>query len=143
MTIQAISNCGILAHFQGMWVIQVLVSSFLAIVFIQSGLDKTFHYKGNLDWLKGHFSSSFLAGLVPILLSTLTAIELAAGLTCLFGAIEAVVYKTFCFGFAGSLLSAITLLMLFFGQRVAKDYAGAATLVPYFILVVINLFFLV
>jgi hypothetical protein len=60
----------------------------------------------------------------------------------LFGAIEAVVYKTFCFGFAGSLLSAITLLMLFFGQRVAKDYAGAATLVPYFILVVINLFFL-
>jgi hypothetical protein len=52
------------------------------------------------------------------------------------------VYKTFCFGFAGSLLSAITLLMLFFGQRVAKDYAGAATLVPYFILVVINLFFL-
>jgi hypothetical protein len=24
--------------------------------------------------------------------------------------------------------------MLFFGQRIAKDYAGAATLVPYFTL---------
>jgi diacylglycerol kinase len=32
--------------------------------------------------------------------------------------------------------------MLFFGQRVAKDYAGAASLVPYFILVVIHLIFL-
>ena len=29
--------------------------------------------------------------------------------------------------------------MLFFGQRLAKDYAGAATLVPYFILAVLGI----
>jgi len=28
----------------------------------------------------------------------------------------------------------VALLMLFFGQRLAKDYEGAAVLVPYFIL---------
>jgi hypothetical protein len=31
------------------------------------------------------------------------------------------------------LLSVTAILMLFFGQRLAKDYVGAAALVPYFI----------
>jgi hypothetical protein len=34
----------------------------------------------------------------------------------------------------GAQLSALNLVMLFFGQRIAKDYAGAAALVPYFLL---------
>jgi len=34
----------------------------------------------------------------------------------------------------GALVSLVALLMLFFGQRLAKDYEGAAVLVPYFIL---------
>jgi hypothetical protein len=33
----------------------------------------------------------------------------------------------------GVALSVLALLMLFFGQRMAKDYAGAAGLVPYFV----------
>jgi hypothetical protein len=36
--------------------------------------------------------------------------------------------------FAGAVIAAAALTALFFGQRVAKDYAGAATLVPYFLL---------
>jgi hypothetical protein len=35
---------------------------------------------------------------------------------------------------AGAQLAALNIVMLFFGQRLAKDYAGAASLVPYFIL---------
>jgi hypothetical protein len=31
-------------------------------------------------------------------------------------------------------LSITAMLMLFFGQRMAKDYTGAAALIPYFIL---------
>ncbi|HMI84672.1 MAG TPA: hypothetical protein VK550_11310 [Polyangiaceae bacterium] len=38
------------------------------------------------------------------------------------------------FAALGALLSIAAILMLFFGQRLAKDYAGAAALVPYFIL---------
>lgn len=127
---------------QGMWVVQMLVSAFLAILFIQSGLDKVFDRKGNLEWLKGHFANSFLAGVVPILLGTLTFFEISAGLVSAIGAIEVLIYKTFCFAFLGTLLSAISLVMLFFGQRIAKDYAGAGGLVPYFILVIIDLYFL-
>jgi hypothetical protein len=34
----------------------------------------------------------------------------------------------------GAVLSITAILMLFFGQRMAKDYTGAAALIPYFIL---------
>ena len=42
----------------------------------------------------------------------------------------------------GVLLSALALLALFFGQRMAKEYPGAATLVPYFLLALAGLYFL-
>lgn len=135
-------NCGFLDVVGGPWIVQAFVSAFLAILFLQSGLDKTFDYKGNLDWLKGHFAASFLSGTVPVMLGILTAVELAAGMMCSIGAIEALVYRTFCFSYAGTLLCALAIIMLFFGQRIAKDYAGAASLVSYFILVMMNLFFL-
>ena len=45
---------------------------FTAILFIQSGLDKVLDWKGNLEWLTGHFSKSILAGMVPIMLATIT-----------------------------------------------------------------------
>jgi len=36
--------------------------------------------------------------------------------------------------FYGAVISAISIVALFFGQRMAKDYAGAAVLVSYFLL---------
>jgi len=132
-------NCSLLESLTGSWIIHALISAFLSILFLQSGLDKTFDYKGNLSWLKGHFSGSVLGGMVPAMLGIITAVELAAGMLCGIGALEAAVYGTYCFGYAGSIAAALALLMLFFGQRMAKDYAGAATLVSYFILVMLHL----
>jgi len=143
MTFLLLNDCGFLAPFGGLWVIHIVVSTFLAILFIQSGLDKMLDHKGNLDWLKGHFSSSVLAAAVPVLLALLTFMELVTGMLSAVGAVEAFRYHTYCFSMAGTLMASITLLALFFGQRVAKDYAGAASLVPYFIVVVIQLIFLV
>ena len=40
---------------------------------------------------------------------------------------------------AGLLVAALNFLALFFGQRIAKDYEGAAVLVNYFILNVLGL----
>lgn len=137
-----ISDCSVVSHFQGMWITQALVSAFFGILFIQSGLDKVFDWKGNLEWLTGHFSNSFLSGMVPMLLATLTVFELAAGAVSALGAVEALIYRSYCFAYLGTFLSAVSLVMLFFGQRVAKDYAGAGNLVPYFILAVIDLYFL-
>jgi hypothetical protein len=137
-----ISDCSFIPNFQGMWLIQALVSVFFAILFLQSGLDKVIDWKGNLEWLTGHFSKSFLSGMVPIMLATLTLVEIVAGAISALAVVEVLVYKTYCLAFVGTALSALSLVMLFFGQRIAKDYAGAGGLVPYFILAIINLYFL-
>ena len=44
---------------------QVLAVFFLAILFLQSGLDKVFDWKVNLEWLKSHFANSILGNVVP------------------------------------------------------------------------------
>ena len=61
------------------YLMQIFVSVFLAILFLQSGVDKIVDRRGNLEWLSGHFSKSPLAGMVPALLIAITILELAAG----------------------------------------------------------------
>ena len=110
---------------------------FTAILFIQSGLDKVFDWKGNLEWLTGHFSKTFVAGMVPIMLATITVLELATGIVAAGGFVKAILTGDTIFIFVSSILGAASLTALFFGQRIAKDYPGAAVLVPYFILTLI------
>ena len=107
----------------------------VSILFIQSGLDKVFDRRGNLEWLSGHFSKSFLAPFVPLLLATITVVELAAGILCATGIVYFLLTSSAVLIFAASVVAALAITALFFGQRIAKDYAGAAILVPYFILV--------
>ena len=121
---------------------QAFISLLFAILFLQSGIDKVTDRKGNLEWLTGHFSKSPLARLVPAMLSIITLMEILAGIASVIGVVEVIAFRSFCFSFIGTSLSTVALLMLFFGQRMAKDYEGAGNLVPYFILAVINLYFL-
>lgn len=122
---------------------QAFVSAFFAILFLQSGLDKVIDRKGNLEWLAGHFSKTFLKGTVPLMVTTVTIVELAAGGLSVIGVIEAVFFKASFVSLLQELFSAsLAFIMLFFGQRIAKDYAGAATLASYFIIVVVDLYFL-
>lgn len=107
----------------------------VSILFIQSGLDKVFDRRGNIEWLTGHFSKTFLAPLVPLLLSTITVMELAAGVLCAVGIVYFLITSSAVLIFAASVIAALAITALFFGQRIAKDYAGAAILIPYFLLV--------
>jgi hypothetical protein len=109
----------------------------VAILFIQSGLDKVFDFKGNLEWLTGHFSKTFLRGMVFPMLATITVLELATGLLSVAGLIYFLVAGSLALIFYAAALGAASLTALFFGQRVAKDYPGAASIVPYFILMMI------
>ncbi len=113
---------------------------FAAILFIQSGLDKVFDWKGNMEWLTEHFSSSSLAGTVPLLLPILTIMELAAGILAAAGIIYFLFLGTTIIIFYAAVLGCLSLTALFFGQRVAKDYPGAAVLVPYFLLLLFLLY---
>ena len=112
----------------------------VSILFIQSGLDKVFDWKGNLEWLNGHFSKTFLRGTVPPMLATITVMELATGFLSAVGIIYFLLTGSTILIFDASILGAASITALFFGQRVAKDYAGAAVLIPYFILLVILMY---
>lgn len=113
---------------------------FVAILFVQSGLDKVFDWNGNLEWLTGHFSKSFLAGMVPVMLVMITVMEVATGVGAALGLAYFLVTGVKIILFYASIVGAASLTGLFFGQRIAKDYPGAAVLVPYFLLMIVMMF---
>ena len=121
---------------------QIFGSAFLAILFLQSGIDKIIDHRANLDWLKGHFSKSPLGGVVPILLTAITILEVAAGALSAIGCIMLIVSRETTVAFYGAVISAVVIIALFFGQRMAKEYAGAAVLVPYFVLALAAIYLL-
>jgi|DewCreStandDraft_5_1066085.scaffolds.fasta_scaffold16070_2 hypothetical protein len=120
--------------------VRFLVTAFFAVTFLQSGLDKVLDRDGNLQYLTQHFGNSPLAPWVPQLLTAITVIELVAGGLCGLGLL--------LFDFRhpgmrvagwGVAMAGVALLCLLFGQRLAKDYAGAAVIAAYFALVLIGL----
>ena len=124
------------------YLMQICVAAFLAILFLQSGIDKIVDRRGNLEWLKGHFAKSPLAGTVPALLTAITILEVAAGVLSALGCVLVLVMRDSTVAFCGAVISAAAIIALFFGQRIAKDYAGAAVLVPYFLLTLVAIYLL-
>jgi hypothetical protein len=124
------------------YVMQIFASAFLAILFLQSGIDKILDRRGNFEWLKGHFAKSPLAGMVPALLISITILEVAAGALSAVGCVLVIFSRDSTIAFYGAAISAVAVLALFFGQRMAKDYAGAAVLVPYFLLTLVAMYLL-
>src|SRR5438067_246120 len=124
------------------YLMQIFASAFLAVLFLQSGIDKVVDRRGNLEWLSGHFAKSPLAGIVPVLVTIITIIELAAGALSAIGCVLVILFHDATVAFYGALISALAILALFFGQRMAKDYPGAAVLVPYFLLTLLAIYLL-
>ena len=118
---------------------QILIALLLAICFLQSGIDKVVDHKGNLAWLKGHFANSPLKTIVPFLLNIITVSELLGGFLCLVGVFDFLINETKTLIFYGFIVNALSLIALFLGQRLAKDYDGAAVLLGYFILTMIGI----
>lgn len=123
-------------------VASILVLVFLAVTFIQSGYDKVMDWKGNVIWLKEHFKNTRLENLVPLALFHILILELISGVLCTVGCIQLLINNGRTFGLYGGIFSCITLIMLLFGQRLAKDYDGSRTIVIYFIPAVMVVYWL-
>jgi len=121
---------------------QLAVSAFFSILFIQSGLDKLINFRENLSWLMGHFSKTVLKGLVPVMLILVTCSETLAGFISLYGVLQLILHENTVFSLMGCYLGTLSFLFLFFGQRIAKDYAGAGSLVPYFLTAIVSILLL-
>ena len=125
------------------FLLQIFVSMFLAILFLQSGIDKVIDRRGNLEFLQGHFAKSPLAGFVPLMVTMITSLELVAGALSAIGCALIIISRDSALAFYGAVVAAIAIVALFLGQRIAKDYAGAAILVPYFLLTLVAIYLLV
>lgn len=124
------------------FITEILILLFIIITFLQSGLDKVLDWKGNTGWLKGHFSKTFLAGQVPVMLGVILVLEVITGLLAIIGIAQLILNASPTMALYACILAAITLLMLLFGQRVAKDYAGAFTITGYFVVVILGVYIL-
>ncbi|WP_339835517.1 DoxX family membrane protein [uncultured Maribacter sp.] len=121
---------------------EILLLLFLIITFLQSGFDKVSDWSGNVSWLKEHFSATPLKNMVPLLVGIILFTEIITGILCLIGIYQLLSTGDTLFALYGAILSCITLLMLLFGQRVAKDYEGAKTIAVYFIPSILLVFLL-
>ena len=120
-------------------IVFLFVLAFFFIVFIQSGVDKIFDYKGNLSFLNDLLKIYFPPPLIAFALILVTIFELISGILCLIGIVDFIFNKSNFIGLLGLIIGSFALLILLFGQRVSKNYDGAKTIAIYFILAMIGI----
>jgi len=121
---------------------EILILLFLIVTFLQSGIDKITDWSGNLSFIKEHFSNSPLKNKVPLLLGTILLLEVTASLFMVFGLYQLTFSGVKSAALIGVEISALTLIFLLIGQRLAKDYAGAMTLAVYFATTIFGVYLL-
>jgi len=124
------------------YILQILSSAFLAILFLQSGIDKIVDRRGNRAYLDQHFAKSPLAGTVGPMFAVVTILEISAGALSGIGCAMLLLTHDATVAYLGAIVGGVNLTALFFGQRFAKDYGGAAALVPYFLLALTAIYLL-
>ena len=126
-------------NFNAIEIVQILSSIFFSIVFFQSGIDKVVDRKGNINFFENHFKNTLFHKIYAQALTALMLLELIAAILCAYGCIYSIVYKDTGFIFYGLLVTSFVLLSLLLGQRIAKDYIGAADITIYFIMCIISI----
>ena len=121
-------------------IVSITILLFLLITFLQSGIDKISDWKGNINWLKEHFSSTFIASFVPLSLLVILIAEIVSSILTIIGLIYLLKDGYTIYAVWAMFASSITLLLLLLGQRIAKDYQGALTITCYFMVTVFGLY---
>lgn len=117
-----------------------LVTSFFAIVFLQSAADKLFDPEGNIAYFSDHFKNSPIFGSrIRRIFWILTGVEGLAGALCALGILtRGFAHRGTSAASWGVWMAGFALLCLLAGQRAAKDYAGAAVVAAYFAVALIG-----
>lgn len=121
---------------------EIFVLLFMGITLLQSGIDKVTDWKGNVSFITDHFKNSPLKGQVPLLLVIILVMEILASALMLVGIFHLAMSGVKTYALLGLEISAVTLLFLLIGQRLAKDYPGAMSLGVYFIINIFGIYIL-
>ena len=120
----------------------IFTSAFFAILFLQSGIDKIVDWKGNAEYHSKQFANSPLKKYAIVMLIMITVMEVSCGFLSLPGIILYLMNNDVLVSFYADCLASVNFLSLFFGLRISKDYKGAAGLVPYFIVSLLAIYFI-
>jgi putative oxidoreductase len=120
---------------------RLFVTAFFAVVFLQSAADKLLDRSGNIAYFSDHFKNSpFPPEAIPLLFWILTSIEATAGVLCGLGIlVGSFRHEGMGVASTGLAFASLALLCLLVGQRLAKDYAGAAVVAAYFAVALIGI----
>jgi len=120
----------------------ILILLLLAITFLYSSFEKLTDWNGTMTWLQSHFANTFVVKYLKICLILVLVMEIITGVFCISGIIELALKPMSKIAWYAAVFSCLTLLALLFGQRIAKDYDGARTIVIYFIPAVVLVYWL-
>lgn len=112
---------------------EIFIFLMIAVAFLQSAIDKITDWKGNFEFMNQHFAKSPFRNMVKINLQIITLLELVSGTLAVASVIILLMGGGLTVPKIAALLSGLTLGCLFTGQRLAKDYVGAQTIVVYLI----------
>ena len=123
-----------------------LSAIFFSILFLQSGFDKLINRSDNITYFRESFSKTYFNHYILLLFWIITFLECVTGFVCFFSLLFLLSPTTIPLAYNGILigliLSNVTIICLFMGQRIAKDYAGAASLAGYFLISLMGLLLL-
>lgn len=121
---------------------EILIILFFMITYFMSVFEKLTDWKGTVAYYKNHFNQTILKNFIPFLLIKIVIFEAIVLLLLSIGLFYLMSENVTTVSKIGLELSAITLFMFLFGQRLAKDYQGAMNITVYFILNVIGIYLL-
>ncbi|WP_405610412.1 DoxX family protein [Polaribacter sp. Asnod1-A03] len=121
---------------------EILILIFLIITYVISSFEKISDWNGNVIFIKGHFKNSPLKNNVPFLLAVLLVLEIVASILMIIGVYQIYTTEVKKIALLGIELSAVSLIFMLIGQRLAKDYPGAMSLGVYFLITVFGVYLL-
>ena len=120
----------------------ILISVFFIITYLFSFFEKVVNWKPTVGYYKNHFKNTFVAHKISNWILLVLLAELIVIVFLIIGFFNFVINQSNYMLKYAFISSAITLLMLHIGQRIAKDYAGATTITVYFIVTILGIFFI-
>lgn len=115
---------------------------FFIITYAISIVEKINEWKDTVAYITVHFKKSPLKNYVSPLLAILVFFEIIAFIFLVIGLIFILTQQSNYLALLGLQLSAITLLFMLIGQRLAKDYPGAMNISVYFIINLLGIYLL-
>jgi len=120
----------------------IFILIYLVYTFSQSSYEKVSDWSGSVKYIKEHFNNSPLKNYVPMLLVIVLVVETIASILMFIGIFQLATFGQKNIALVGIELSALTLIFLLIGQRLAKDYVGSTSITVYFILTVFGMYLL-